>query len=117
MSSAIVAQAIASMKKLAAEAVIKLIVAKAPFFAGRFVNPIISWLVPIIIDVLYDKGALAVNWMWINLDNNLELKAAIGSKEKLYAILQAGVNYAEAEKEFNKATDDIIRHEFNRLPR
>jgi len=105
------------MKRLAVEAVMKLIVAKAPFFAGRFINPILGWIVPMVIEVLYDKGALAVNWMWIIVENSLELKAAVKSKDRLFKILEAGGDYAKAEKEFNDATDDLIQHDFDRLPR
>jgi hypothetical protein len=107
----------AALKKLAKDEVVKLIVAKAPFFAGSIMNPLLGWFVSIVIGVLYDKGALGINWMWISLDNNKELKEALKSKEKLYAILQAGGDHAKAEQEFNKATDDLIRHNINRLYR
>lgn len=117
MSKAVVDATIAAMKKLAAEAVMKLIIAKAPFFAGRFINPVLGWVIPLVIDVLYDKGALAANWMWIIIDNNMELKAAVKSKERLYKILEAGGDYHAAEKEFNEATNDLIQHDFSRLPR
>jgi hypothetical protein len=105
------------LKKKAAEAVIAMIVAKAPFFAGWFVNPILGWIVPIVIDVLYDKGALGFNFLWITVENSVELSAAIKSRENLVEILKSGGNYDEAEKEFDEAADKLIRLRREHLPR
>ena len=105
------------LKKQAAKEVIGLLAARSSFFASWFMSPILSFIVPLVIDILYDKIALGVNWLWIIVENNAELKNAIGSKEKLEKILSAGGDYTQAEREFNEATDDLIRHNFERLPR
>ena len=105
------------LKKKASEMVIQLIVAKAPFFAGWFVNPILGWIVPIVIDVLYDKGALGLNFLWIAVESSMELSAAIKTRDNLRDILTNGGNYDKAEREFDDATDDLVRHRFDRLPR
>lgn len=105
------------LKKKLAEEVIKLLVAKSPFFASWFVNPILSWIVPIVIDVLYDKAALGINFIWIAVENSAELNAAIKTRDELKAILQSGGNYKDIEEDFNEATDELIRRRHARLPR
>lgn len=105
------------LKKKAAEEVIKLLIAKMPFLGSWFFNPIIGWLVPIIIDVLYDKAALGINFLWITVENSAELNAAIKTRDELKAILQKGGDYKEANDDFNEATDDLIRRRHDRLPR
>lgn len=105
------------LKKEAANWVIKALVAKSSFFAGWLISPILGWVVPMIIDVLYDKGALGVNWLWIIVENKSELKDVIKSKENLRAVLLGGGDYTKAEQEFDDAAEDLIRHNFNHLPR
>lgn len=113
-----VAEAIVNLlKKEAASYVIKALVARLPFLGTWFMNPIIGFLVTEVIDILYDKGALGINWLWIIIENNIELNAAIKSRIALKEILKAGGNYEEAEENFDEATDDIIRRRHKRLPR
>ncbi len=104
----IVEQAINLLKKKLAEKVIEALVARSAFFAGWFVNPIIGFFVPMIIDLLYEQGAFYVEWVWNIIENNIELKNAVKSKTTLKAVLDAKGDYAKAEQAFNEATDDII---------
>lgn len=105
------------LKDEAAKSVIKALVAKSSFFASFFMTPVLAWFVPFVIDILYDKGALAINWVWILVDNHVELKRAIDTKEKLQAILAAGGDYTKAEEAFNEATDDLIHRGGGIFPR
>lgn len=118
MANPIAVAAIDLLKKELAKKVLALAIAKAPFLASAFVNPIAAWFISIIIDVLYDKMALGVNWVWSIVENHAELKAAIKTRDKLAGILAAGGDYTKAEKEFDDATDDLIRRDIDDgLPR
>ena len=112
----IVEQTTELLKKKLIDSVIESLVIRSPFFSSWLIAPLTSFFVTLIIDELYKRAALAVNWVWIIVENNAELSAAIKTKERLALLLNAGENYAEAEKEFDEATDKIIRHNFDRLP-
>lgn len=116
-TSLITEQVIGALKKEAVNWVIKRLVIKAAWMGSWFMSPILNFIVPMIIDALYDYGALGINWLWMLVENHLELKTAIKTKENLQAILKAGGDYTKAEEEFDDATDSLIEHNFNRLPR
>lgn len=114
--SDIVKDTIDLLKKEAASAVIKALVAKISFFGSWFMNPILAFIVPIVINYLYEEGAFAVDWVWILIQNSNELSMAIKTKDNLQKILAAGGDYKKAEAAFDQAGDDLIRRNFNHLP-
>jgi hypothetical protein len=109
--------AIDHLKKSLAEEALKLIVARAPFLGSAFINPITTFFVKMLIDVLYDKGALGINWVWSLIENKHELKDALKTREDLRRLLEAGLDTTKVEEEFNEATDDLIKRNHDRLPR
>ncbi len=117
MTSAVVDSIIAALKKEAAEQVIKKLAAKSAFFSSWFMSPILSFIVPIVIDELYDKSALGINWLWIIIENKKELKDAIRTREELLSLLRNGQDTTQAEDEFNEAADSLIKRNNGHLPR
>ena len=93
------------------------LIAKASFFGFAIINPIVAFIVQKVIEELLDYGALAVNWTWIIVENNVELKAAIKSKDELKLILAMGGDTTKIQESFDDATDDLVKRNFDRLPR
>lgn len=105
------------LKTLAYEKALEYFLSKASFLSLPVINPLFAFFLRHVIDYLYDQGAFAVNWLWISVEKDQELKAAVESREKLQKILDAGENYEQAQEEFNEAALSLIRHRFDRLPR
>lgn len=117
MDSAVVNSLIAALKKEAVAKIISSLVAKSSFFASWFMSPLLSWIVPIIIDELYDISALGINWLWIIVENKKELKDAISTREALQKLLLEGKDTKKAEEDFNEAADNLISRNHKHLPR
>ena len=99
------------------EWVLAKLIAKASFLGFAIINPIVSFIVQKVIEELLNYGALAVNWTWIIVENNMELKSAIKSRDELKLILAMGGDITKAQETFDEATDDIIKHNLDRIPR
>ena len=99
------------------EWVLSKLIAKASFLGFAIINPIVGFIVQKVIEELLDYGALAINWAWIVIENNSELKSAIKSRDELKLILAMGGDTTKAQETFDEATDDLIQHNFDRLPR
>lgn len=117
MANAVIEAAVDLLKKELAKKVMAQLVAKSAFFANVFVNPIIGFFLPVIIDALWSQGALGINWVWIIVENNRELKNAIESRENLAHLLASSQDTTKAEERFDEDADDLIKRNHDHLPR
>ncbi len=98
------------LKKSLTEKLVEQIVERYFVSVGWLMNPVLGFFMPIVIDFLYNEGAFAVHWVWDIVENHLELSKLIKTKNVLQAVMAAGDDHAQAEKEFDKAADGIIQH-------
>lgn len=103
------------LKEALSQLAISLLKVELPFLSTWFMSPVLGFFAPIIIGVLFDRGAFAVDWVWISIQNHVELGKAISTKEQLQKILEAKGDYEKAEKEFDDASDALIRHNFDHI--
>jgi len=114
-------QVVVSIIKLATkELITRLIAQGATWLSWPIVGPIASFIIEKVLTEAYDGTALGLNLLWISVENSKELKSAIKTKENLKRLLDGeGLpdEVKKAEDEFDKATDDLVRHRTDRIPR